>query len=432
MGAFPEKFESMLNAVLGDHLERRGNSLSIELAFYEAGQPLVLSADALRRAYPGLTPRVVVLVHGMAQTEACWSFPRDPACSYGTLLRDELGLTPLYVRYNTGRHISENGRDLALLLERLLTAYPVPLQEITLLGHSLGGLVIRSACHYAERLSLSWLERTRRAFYLGAPHLGSPLEKAGHWLSLVLGAIDHPVVRLTGTLGNLRSAGVKDLRHGSLLDEDWQGRDLDAFDLMRPRPVPLHPGIQHFLIAGALTQSEAHFITRLFGDAFVRLPSATDPGRRAGLPSEHFAVFPGVHHMLLSHSPEVYTRLRSWFGEPAGKTAALTTTEPEPEASTEQPRAAERRFERIEGYRALLEEAVDQGVTAVQRVQEELTRRPYDVLSLVPPLEAPTALVRGVHFAAIGGVYATIRGVNSLAGVALQRGLAWVGKQRPS
>lgn len=427
MGASSDSLDSALNAVLGDYLEQRGNPLSIEMEFYDRGQPLATSSEALGAAHPRATPRVVALVHGMAQTEACWSFPLDPSRSYGTLLRDGFGLTPFYLRYNTGRHVSANGRDLALLLERLLEAYPVPLEEINLLGHSLGGLVIRSACHYAEQLSLKWLARTRRAFYLGTPHLGSPLEKAGHWLSLLLGAIDDPVVQLTGTLGNLRSAGVKDLRHGSLLEEDWQGRDLDSFDLSRPRTLPLHAGMQHYLAAGALSGSERALLTRLFGDALVRVPSATAPGRSARLPAGHFALFPGVNHMMLAHSAEVYAALERWLGERTPRDAMAS--ELEAPAAT-RPNAA-RRFERIEGYRALLEDAVDRGSTAVQRVQEELTRRPYDVLRRLPPLEAPATLAKSLHFAAIGQVYGVIRGVNSLAGGALQRGIAWLGKRPP-
>src|SRR5262249_26777659 len=158
-----------------------------------------------------------------------------------SLLRDELGFLPFYVRYNTGRRIAQNGRDLALLLERLVDVFPVDVEDITFIGHSLGGLVIRSACHYAEELGLTWIDRARRAIYLGSPHLGSPLEKGGHLVSVVLGAIDNPVVRVTRAIADLRSAGVKDLRHGRLLDEHESARDGDGSRLGHDRPsfVPL-------------------------------------------------------------------------------------------------------------------------------------------------------------------------------------------------
>jgi triacylglycerol lipase len=402
-------------------LERRGSPLAIEMAFYDGGRALTVSKEALGALRPELGARLVILAHGMAQTESCWSFPGEPQRSYGTLLREEFGLTALYLRYNTGRHVSQNGRELAVLLERLVSAAPVPVEDITLIGHSMGGLVIRSACYYAEQESLSWLARVTRAFYLGTPHLGSPYEKAGHLLSVALGVVDNPVVRLVQSLANLRSAGVKDLRHGSLLDEDWQGRDLDARDTERPHSVPLQQKIAHYLVAGSLRPSDKDVLTMLLGDALVRLPSATDPARRAGLPAEHIAVLPAIHHMMLAHSPEVYARIRHWFGEPVSEPARPLVAGP-----ARLPRATEGlNFERIEGYRALLEDAVDRGATAIQDIQEELTRRPYSLLERIGPLEGPVEVTRSLHLAALRGTYDTIRAVNWASGRAARGALAW-------
>src|SRR5262249_22600271 len=130
-------------------------------------------------------------------------------------------------------------------------------------------------------------------------------EKAGHLVSLALGTIDEPVVRLTRTLADLRSAGVKDLRHGTLLDDG--------------AVLPLCPGPAHHFVAGTLTGTERHWVAQVFGDSLVRLGSATDPGRRAGLPDDHFAVFAGVRHMELARSPEVYAKIRHWFGSSGGE-----------------------------------------------------------------------------------------------------------------
>jgi len=417
--AWLESAEAALNAVLGDYLERRGNALAIEMSLFHDGAPLVVTADALRSAHARMSSRIVVLVHGMAMTEACWSFSREPAQSYGALLRDELGLTPFYVRYNTGRRISHNGKDLALLLERLVDASPVPIEEINLIGHSMGGLVVRSACHHGEQLGLSWIRRTRRAFYLASPHLGAPLEKAGHLLSLALGAIDEPVVRLTHTLADLRSAGVKDLRHGTLLDDG--------------AALPLCAGLAHYFVAGTLTGTERHWVAQLFGDSLVRLGSATDPGRRAGLPADHFVVLAGVHHMELARSPAVYAKIRDWFGPSPG--------EPEPRGSAAGPRVAEEEpvpplkhragtLERLDAYRALLQDAVEEGTTAVQQVHEELAARPYDSIELFPPLRPPVKLVRAAHFAAVRVAYDAIRGVNRVVGTALHEGIAWLKDER--
>jgi pimeloyl-ACP methyl ester carboxylesterase len=424
-----ETTEAALNAVLGDYLERRGNGLAIEMELYHRNAPLPLSGPSLRQAHPKMSSRIVVLVHGMAQTEACWSFPGEPMSSYGALLEQDVGLTPLLVRYNTGRHISDNGRDLAALLERLVEASPVRIEDITLIGHSMGGLVIRSACYYAETLAHSWIHRTHRAFYLGSPHLGAPYEKAGHLVSVVLGAIDNPVVRLTRGIANLRSAGVKDLRHGSLRDEDWPADDLDLLCAGPVPTLPLLEGMDHYFLAGTLTQRETHVVACLFGDALVRLPSATDPGRRAGLPAEHFAVFAGLHHMDLAHSPEVYAKIRDWIAPASIEGPAASTSTAAHVDETTSPTVApmaRRDIERLEAYRALLQDAVDEGATAVQRVQEELTARPYDWIERVPPLEMPTKIVRTAHFAAIHAAYDATRLVNRAVGAALREGIAWM------
>lgn len=403
-----EAGEAALNAVLGDYLEREGSELAIRMAFYHHARPLALTAAALRAAHPNATARICVLVHGMGHTEASWSFPGEPTVSYGSLLQRDVGVTPFYLRYNSGRHISQNGRELAERLEQLIEAYPVAVEEISLLGHSMGGLVIRSACHYAAERSLSWIERTRRAFYVGSPHLGAPLEKGGHLVSRALSAIDDPVVRLIGAVADLRSAGVKDLRHGSLLDEDWQPSE--AGTPARPRPVPLRAHMDHYLIAGTLTKNEAHVFGKLLGDALVRVPSALDPGVRAGLPRDHLEVFPGVHHVGLLHHPEVYARIRGWFGDPDGVARAGG-----PAVRGASPAIAPAPLDaraRADAYRALVHEAIDKGAAAVQGVQEELTARPYDLLEQVPPLEGPTRAVRTAHFAALRATYGAVRLVN--------------------
>jgi hypothetical protein len=412
--------EAALNAVLGDYLERRENGLAIEMGFYHDGAPLSLSPEALCAAHPRIGSRIVVLVHGMAMTEACWSFPGESERSYGTMLQRELGLVPFYVRYNSGRRVSHNGRDLAVLLERLVESAPVPIEDITLIGHSMGGLLIRSACHYAERLGLSWIHETRRAFYLGSPHLGAPLEKAGHFVSLALGAIDHPVVRLTHTLANLRSAGVKDMRHGSLLDEDWPSEGLGP---RRGPPLPLRAGMDHHLIAGTLTRDESHFVAQLFGDALVRVASAIAPGRREGLPTDHVTVLPGIHHMELAHSDSVYARIRDALGA-AVADPSLDIEPPSPPV----PAVAGDDLARADAYRALLEDAVEHGSTAIQEVQMEMTARPYDLLERIPPLEVPAKLVRAAHFAGIRFAYGATRSVNRLVGALVHEGIEWAKK----
>jgi hypothetical protein len=310
-----------LNAVVGDYLARRANALAIEMAFYHEGRPLAMDEAALRAAYPDVTDKICLLIHGLGATEGCWCFADEPISSYGSRLRQDLGFTPLYLRYNSGLRVSRNGRTLAELLERLVACYPTPLSDLTLIGHSLGGLLIRSACHYGAQLGHRWPAKLRRAFYLGSPHRGAPLEKIGHLLSVVLRVFDEPVVRLVRQVLDQRSAGIKDLRHGNLVDEDWEGHDPQALFDNRRTQVPLHPDAAHYIIGSTLTDRPDHLVARLFGDAMVRVPSAL--GQAAPhhgsprLPPNNVKLLGGIGHLALAHHAEIYRQIRCWCEEEA-------------------------------------------------------------------------------------------------------------------
>ncbi len=305
-----------LNGVLGDYLVERGNTLATPMVVVQGNEPVALAEEVFAHSVPKATPKVCVLVHGLCCTEAFWEFPTAPGTSYGTLLRDELGFTPVFLRYNTGLRISENGRALAGLLTRLMDVYPVRVEDLTLLGHSMGGLVIRSACLVAEQERMPWLDRLQRALYIGSPHLGAPLEKVGNVAAAVLGAVPDPFTRLARDLINRRSIGIKDLRHGHIKDEDWAGLDPDDVLTGCRTTVPLRKGIRHHIVAGTLTRNENHLMGKLFGDAMVPLRSATKPAEPTaeieGFPPEHVRIYPGMHHMRLARDPQVYEQIRAW------------------------------------------------------------------------------------------------------------------------
>lgn len=413
-----------MNAVIGDYLEQQGSALAIRMAFYREGRPFPPTREALNGADRRVTSRVVIFVHGMAQTEACWSFRSEPASSYGALLERELGLTPFYVRYNTGRRIAHNGWELASLIGRLIDEFPIPVREVTLIGHSMGGLVIRSACHCGAARGQSWVRLTNRAIYLGSPHLGSPWEKAGHLVSLALGVSQNPIVRLTRSVSNLRSAGIQDLRHGDILEPE--SLSVGAPGQEELTAVPLCSGMDHYFVAGTLTESETHPMTLTFGDALVRLSSASAPGRVAGLPPEHFAVFPGLGHMELSKSARVYAKLREWFDVPPKADAAglaVEVLEPSLERAPTPATSAEPNDNLLDAYLTLFEEATLHGVNAIQDIQEEFTLRPYGVLEAIPPIQAPAQLLREAHVAGIRSVYATIRLVTRMVSSVAHEGV---------
>jgi pimeloyl-ACP methyl ester carboxylesterase len=296
-----------LNGLYGSHLEARGNPLALPLTIRSDGDPAA---------------RVAVFVHGLFETDEAWRVPplggAPERPTYGDRLRDELGMTPLYVRYNTGLHVSDNGRRLAAQLAELERDWPIPIEEIALVGHSMGGLVARSACHYGALEEHPWSRAVRHVFCLGSPHLGADLEKGANVLGWALGRL--PETRAFGRVLNARSAGIKDLRYGACVEEDWS--DCDPDELLRDRcgEVPFLPGAAYYFVAASLREGP---MGSLLGDLLVRSPSASGRGSGRGRVVEFevengFEVTGLTHFDLLNH-PEVYEQLRAWITR-AGRT----------------------------------------------------------------------------------------------------------------
>ena len=161
-----------------------------------------------------------MLVHGLMNTETIWEF--SDGGDYGSYLARDGGFTPLYVRYNTGLAIVDNGLAFARLLDQLLSVFPVPVEELLLVGYSMGGLVVRAACHAAVEKSAAFLPLVRQAIYVGTPHLGAPYERLGRIVSSVLQAVDDPYTKLVADIADIRSAGLQDLGDADLRHEDRQ------------------------------------------------------------------------------------------------------------------------------------------------------------------------------------------------------------------
>jgi len=307
-----------LNGFAGDRLARDGNPLATQMGLRHRGRSLPLERDALTAAFPKASPRVAVFVHGLACNESLWQLHGERHygnrhTTYGSRLQTDLGYTPLYLRYNTGLHVSENGRQLTQLLDRVVTAWPVPLEELIVVGHSMGGLVSRSACHYARQAEHDWVRSVRHVIFLGSPHLGAPLEKAANVTAWLLSLSD--ITRPFADALNARSDGIKDLRFGSLVDEDWQGADLDALLAGRTGDVPFLDGASHYFVAATVTRDPRHPLGVAVGDLLVRAPSASGRGRlrRMQFPLENGRHFgPMTHFDLLNH-PDVYEQMRHWL-----------------------------------------------------------------------------------------------------------------------
>ncbi len=282
---------SIVNGCFGDYLSQRDNGLAIDMAFYQHNRPLALTPEALRDAFPAPTGKLCVLLHGLCCHEGSWDYPDSPVRSYGSALQADLGFTPLFLRYNTGLPIPYNGKALDTLLEQLLTAYPLPVEELVLLGHSMGGLVLRGACHFGAERGAAWVGKVSRIFYIGTPHEGAALEQVGHLVNSILHAVPNPITHLLGDVANQRSQGIKDLRHGTVLE--------GAAGIAAG---PWLASAQHYMIAGTVTDDPEHLAAKLFGDGLVQPPQA----------GENVRLFPGIDHMQLAHDDTVYAQIKTW------------------------------------------------------------------------------------------------------------------------
>jgi pimeloyl-ACP methyl ester carboxylesterase len=249
-------------------------------------------------------PTLIVLVHGLTELETIFDYPERPDQNYGTDLASHLNATPLRLRYNTGRPISVNGEAFDNLLTALLANWPVPVKRLILIGHSMGGLVMRSACCYGERHGeqrrASWLGTLQSCVYIGTPHDGSWLARAADKAADTLGKAPRDYLRAIADFLNVRSPGIHDLNDGEIHP--------DGNDLNQP---PLVPRVRHYAIAGLLAAHSGHPVNQLFGDALVQENSAK--GANRGWTLAGMAVFPSINHIRLTHHPAVYRQLQEWL-----------------------------------------------------------------------------------------------------------------------
>ena len=300
---------SALNGAFGDTLVRRRNALALRMTVRRRGRDLNLTRAALADAYPNAKPKLAVFVHGLCETDEAWKLGAARHVPYGHRMEVELGYTPVYLRYNTARHISENGRELAELLEKLVTNWPTDVHEISLIGHSMGGLVSRSACHYGA--GSAWVAKVRHVFTLGTPHRGAPLEQAANAASAALARV--PETRPIAYALNLRSSGIKDLRYGYLVDECWMDRDCDAYLRDTSREIPFLATARHYFICATLTREPDAAVGRIIGDLLVLTPSAwahEGKGKRMRFPIEHYFHLGQANHFDLLNHPAIFAQMR--------------------------------------------------------------------------------------------------------------------------
>ncbi|MCR9104358.1 MAG: GPI inositol-deacylase [Gammaproteobacteria bacterium] len=351
-GPHREAVIAVLNGIAGDHLASTGNPLAInmrlrvflprestaaspapelpelpELPQDNAGMAFDDLFETRQRAvevYPQQvaltqasfrpTGRLLILAHGLCMNDLEWTSRQH---NHATQLAQHSGYTPVYVVYNSGRHISTNGRDLCAQLAGLLASWPVPVESISFIGFSMGGLVVRSALQVAQDEQQPWLSAVRKAVYIGTPHHGAVLERGGYWLQK--GLTFSPYTAPLSALGRVRSDGITDLRHGNVQDADWQQHDEHEDNTDTRVPTPLPANIEHYAIAGTLSQRSGERIGKLLGDGLVHPSSATgrhaEPRHHLGFAPARTRIIYGVGHLAMLSDARVMESLQAWLGD---------------------------------------------------------------------------------------------------------------------
>lgn len=296
---------SALNGVLGDHLAHTKNSLAIEMSMWCGGK-LVDAAYLADAITPPSRSKLAIFVHGLCMNERQW---HERARDTGEARLIALGYTPIYLRYNTGLHVSQNGSQLVALLEKTLALWNSPIEDIIFVAHSMGGLVTRSALAQSIPAKSSWRAKVSKAFFLGTPHQGAPLERGGHWIDLVLAAT--PYTRPLAKLGKIRSTGITDLRHGHVTEADWAGEQIAKSATALPADM------ECFAIAATTGKTKRDLRDALLGDGLVPVASALGKHRlierRLAFDESNTWIAYERNHMDLLGDDEVFAKIENWL-----------------------------------------------------------------------------------------------------------------------
>jgi pimeloyl-ACP methyl ester carboxylesterase len=300
---------SALNGAFGDGLAAQDHPLTLGMAFAHRGRAVALTEAAFAEAYADARSTVVVFLHGLCCNETVWEFYRDghQGRTYASRLQADLGATAVYLRYNSGLAIADNGAALAQQLDALMELYPRRIKRLILIGHSLGGLVARSAIAEAMTGETPWLQALSHLICLGSPHLGSPLERGGWRLTRALEAL--PFTQTFARWGRARSLGIKNLRHGHIRPEDSAGLDPDADFGTPPRACPRPAHVKFGFVGCVLGAFEDDALSRRVGDGLVPLASA----RAKDLIDADWAAYTRRHHLRLVNDPAVYAQIERWL-----------------------------------------------------------------------------------------------------------------------
>ena len=300
---------SALNGVIGDYLVARNNPFAVSMQFRRSGESIDILALSEELQQAG--SKLVIMMHGLCMNDLQWS---RQGHNHGTALFADLGYIPIYIRYNSGLHISENGREFSELLEMLIQQLPQS-TELYIVAHSMGGLVSRSACELAKNTKHSWLNHLKKIIFLGTPHHGAPLEKGGNWIDNILEL--NPYSKPFSRLGKIRSSGITDMRYGYITDKDWKGQDRFQFSEIQRISIPLPEKVQCYAIAASTGKKSNKLNDNLIGDGLVPVNSALGQHKNTDLklnfPKTHQYIIRNINHLELLNNSKVYEILKKYL-----------------------------------------------------------------------------------------------------------------------
>ncbi len=311
---------SAVNGWLGDRLAAAGDTLAVPLRTRTShGRLRERPANVVHDVGDAATGRIVLFLHGLGENDRMWSLGAeaafgDPRADYGTLLAQD-GWTPLYVNFNSGRHISDNGAAVSDLLDSLLSAWPMPVTQVALIGHSMGGLIARSAAVSAQARGQDWVGALTDLVLLGTPNSGAPLERFANLGTTLLAAL--PQSRPFARWINGRSAGIKDLRYGAVIEADHaEEHAVDAFWTNTCTDPSAPAGVRHSRVAATLSRSPTG-AAALAGDLLVTHVSAmgSRADRRFGFEADRTLHLARKHHFNLLADPKAAAAIREWLAQ---------------------------------------------------------------------------------------------------------------------
>lgn len=312
----------VLHGAVGHKLHEINPNSSIKMSLREDGKDISIRDIHFHEKLKKSNHTVVLFIHGLMSDEILWKCPFRQEVGIGNHLEKDFPAVILYLRYNTGLHISQNGRTLSNLLQEIINAGNGLVENLIIVSHSMGGLVTRSACYYAEEQNRrththhmetknqTWIDKLTKIFLIGVPHDGSFLEKIGYITTSVLKNIGLLSTNIVAEIADNRSDGIKDLRHGFMVDEDWQRKDNDALHDVKKTEVHPLPHVQYYVIAGALHGDASSPLSIYFGDGLVGKNSASGKvfysEKNSASENIEFKIFTKVNHISLLYNQEVY------------------------------------------------------------------------------------------------------------------------------